>query len=125
DADPRQRRRQDDEDDRKPVDAQLVLDAEQRNPVGGLDELEPGDARMEADEQDERGDPRDERRRQRGRAGQGPRQDRDEDRAGQRQERHERPDRQPGTGRRRPASRRYGPAMTSRPTAIPSPRSCT
>ena len=40
DADPRQGRRQDDEGERQPVDAELVLDAEERDPVVLLDELE-------------------------------------------------------------------------------------
>ena len=37
DADPAQRRRQHDEHERQAVDADLVLDAEERDPVGDLD----------------------------------------------------------------------------------------
>ena len=40
DADPGQRRRQDDQRERQAVDAELVLDAEERDPVDVLDELE-------------------------------------------------------------------------------------
>ena len=53
----RQGRRQHDERDRQPVRAELVLDAEDRDPVERHAELEAGAVRQEGDEQDQRDDP--------------------------------------------------------------------
>ena len=58
DADPGQRRRQDDEGDRQPVDAELVLDPEERDPGAGSTNWKPGAPGQVADQQQQRHDPR-------------------------------------------------------------------
>jgi hypothetical protein len=93
DADPGQGRRQDDERGGQAIDAELVLDAEQRDPVGGLDVLEARARRQVADQQEQREHPGHERRPERRRPGIRARQDGDEDRADERQERDDRQDR--------------------------------
>ena len=61
DADPGEGRRQDDEGQREPVDAELVLDAEGRDPGELLDELEAGGVGVEARGEHQRDDPGHER----------------------------------------------------------------
>ena len=121
-ADPRQGRRQDDQRDRQPVGAELVLDAEDRDPVDGLDELEADPAGQVADEQEQRDDPGHERERRapRGRADDAGRMATASapmsgrkmmiDRIGIAVDVHRQP----------PASSRYEPAMTISPMAMPS-----
>src|SRR5439155_16002947 len=123
DAHPRQRRREDDEDEGEPVDAELVLDAEGRDPVGLLDELEAA-ARLaagdEPDEEEEREHPRRAGRGERHPASEvlpGPGQERDDDRPDERQERDDGEDRQ-AAHRGTPTMNKYEPAITKMPIGI-------
>ena len=103
-----------------PSAAELVLDAEDRDPVDRLDELEARPIRQVADQQQERDDPGHQREAERDRARRAGRRDGDDERADERQEHDDRQDREAGdVHRQRPASRRYEPAITIRPMAMP------